>query len=181
MINTRFLLPSESDKYREWLLKQTPETRAMYFGYAATDDSIIVFFNKMQLDANSHYFLVAEEHNVIVGSVHAALNFEEAEFGIIIDPAYRGQGLADRLLGEITAWCRNRGITDIYMQCLSTNRAVQHLCHKHGMKTTTEHTESSTKTKLAPASVYTLLKEAEFRQRQVWHIFLKNSNIEVYG
>jgi RimJ/RimL family protein N-acetyltransferase len=181
MINTRFLSHSETEKYREWLLKQTPETRATYFGYAATDDSINIFFDKTKSHPSQHYFLVAEKRNEIVGSVHVALDFDEAEFGIIIDAEYRGQGLADRLLGEVTVWCRNRGITDIYMQCLATNRAVQHLCHKHGMKTTTHHTESTTKTKLPPPTPYTLLKEAEFRQKQVWHMFLKNSNIEVYG
>jgi hypothetical protein len=49
------------------------------------------------------------------------------------------------------------------------------------MKTTTQQTESSTKTKLAPPTAFSLLKEAEFRQKQVWHMMLKNSTIDLYG
>ncbi|MEM1238657.1 MAG: bifunctional acetate--CoA ligase family protein/GNAT family N-acetyltransferase [Cyanobacteria bacterium P01_H01_bin.26] len=55
-----------------------------------------------------------------------------AEFGMLINDRYQGQGLGTELLGSLLDICRAEGIMRLSATILPENRGMQHLCKKHG-------------------------------------------------
>jgi acetyltransferase len=45
----------------------------------------------------------------------------EAEFAVIVDPAWRGRGLARHLMERLIAWAREQGVTAVVGQVLAEN------------------------------------------------------------
>ena len=103
MIATMFLPRSEYDLYRLWLKQQDADTLRMYFGMNVTSGFIDYLMERIMVDPTKHHFLVAFDHDQWIGVVHIAdIPNGGAEFGFIVDPDYRQQGVADRLMDEAT-------------------------------------------------------------------------------
>lgn len=184
MINTEILSVADYYKYATWIRDQDPETQKMYFGIHMSNDMIDSLMDKIIVNSNNHFFLIAKEGDAWVGSTHIAINGKTVEFGIIVRKDYRGKGIADQLLDESIVWARNRRYTDLYMHCLGWNRPIKHLCEKYGLTTQDMYGDSEVQFKLAPANWITLGKEVAFKQRNAYHMFLQNSQKiyrEIYG
>lgn len=185
MITTRFLTPTEYYQYEAWLKKLDAQTRATYFGVPQGDYQIEQLVKGIMENPQDHDFLVAEYRGQWIGTIHIAeTTVDEVEFGVIVDEAHRGHGIADRMMGEAIVWSRNRGYQNLYMHCLSWNQPIKHLCTKHGMLLKSEYGETETKLKLPPADLSTLTQEVLTRNRNVYRMFLQRAVPfldEVYG
>lgn len=183
MITTRFLLSTEYPKYADWIKSQAQSDKHLYFGYAINDDGIDHLVEHIVKQADDHYFLVAEDPAGWIGTLHIAIVGAEVEFGLMVKPECRGRGIASRMMDEALLWARNRGYQELFMHCLTHNKPIQHLCHKHGLETTSMYGESETKVKLPPPNFGTLVQEATVRQKQAWRLMLRNTwpNAELYG
>lgn len=185
MITTRFLTPSEYPQYADWLKKLDPETRATYFGVLYTDQQIDNLVKGIFENPTHHYFLVAEFKNQWIGTIHIAeSNIDEVEFGVVVDPLHRGNGIADRMMSEAIVFARNRGYNGLYMHCLSWNQPIKHLCKKYGMELHSEAGETDTKLELPPADFKTVTQEVLTRNRNLYRMFLQKTVPffeEVYG
>lgn len=174
MITTRFLGELEYLQYATWVKKLDTSTRATYFGSAYTDEMIDRLVQGMADNPKLHTFLVAEFKGEWIGTVHIAqVNPKEVEFGFIVDAEHRGNGIADRLMGEAITWSRNRGYESLYMHCLSWNTPIKRLCLKHGMELYTESGETDTKLDLAPPDFKSVTDEVMTRNRNVYRMMLQ--------
>jgi RimJ/RimL family protein N-acetyltransferase len=177
MITTRFLHTYEYPKYAEWVKRLDEETRATYFGVPYSDELIDKLVAHIIDEPHKHNFLVAEYKGEWIGTIHCAeTNKEEIEFGFIVDPLHRGNGIADRMMTEAITWARNRGYHHLYLHCLSWNQPIKRLCVKHGMELHSEYGETETKFELEPPDLHSWTEEVLTRNRQVYKMFLQTMN-----
>ena len=184
MIITEFLTFKQYDEYGTWLKSQDDETRSLYFGVSGNDHVIDSLMDTIRSFPDDHYILVARDKNTWVGTIHIAVNGPTVEFGIIVDPDYRGQGIAGDMLEEAIVWARNRNYSELFMHCLGWNKPIQHLCHKHGLLPRGILGDSEVNIHLNPPSWATIASEVGIRQRNVYHTFLQKNQLlyqEIYG
>ena len=184
MIITEFLPIGQFDKYGDWLKNQNDETKELYFGVAGSDHVIDSLMDRISTFCTDHWILVARDKNTWVGTIHIAVNGPTVEFGIIVDPDYRGQGIAGDMLEEAILWAQNRGYSELFMHCLGWNKPIKHLCDKHGLRPRNVYGDSEVQISLPHATWATLNKEVAIKQRNMFHMFLQNSQQlyqEIYG
>lgn len=176
MITTRFLSPIEYRKYATWLKKLDKDSRTTYFGVPQGDYQIDNLVDGIVNNLSAHNFLVAEYKGEWIGTIHIAETVDkEVEFGVIVDQEHRGNGIADRMLGEAITWARNRGYESLYMHCLSWNTPIKRLCIKHGMQLETESGETETKIALPPADIASISTEIISHNRNMYRMVLQAS------
>lgn len=85
----------------------------------------------------AHFFaVVAEEDDRIGGYCIVYAVLDSADIGqIAVAPEYRGNGVADLLLGRVWEICRDRGIADVILEVRAGNEAARCLYTKHGFET----------------------------------------------
>jgi len=180
MITTRFLTYSEYPEYGEWMKSQDTDSRHLYFGMGISDAGIDLLINGIIKNKHDHYFLVAQDRGVWVGTVHIAIqNIDEVEFGVMVATGRRKQGIADVMLREAILWARNRGFHSLYMHCLSYNDAIRHLCIKHGLRVKTESGESDVKVPLSAPTALTIGQEIANTTRNMYTLLLQ-CNLQVF-
>jgi GNAT superfamily N-acetyltransferase len=184
MIITEFLDIQDYPKFGDWLRVQDTETCQLYFGVAGSNNIIDALMDRVVGNPEDHYFLIAQDAERWVGSIHIAISSRVVEFGVIVDRDYRGQGVANQLMEEALIWARNRGYKELFMHCLGWNKPIQHLCRKHGLETRNMYGDSEVEVKLPPANWVTINKEFCTTQRNLYHKFLQKSRRiyqEIYG
>jgi RimJ/RimL family protein N-acetyltransferase len=185
MYTTEFLTPKEYYRYGDWLKSQDDETRQMYFGVASGLGIVESLTDRIEIEPEKHHFLIVKNCAGWLGTLHIAeIDKSSIEFGIIVKKELRGEGIGSQLVDEGITWARNRGYNELYMHCLTRNSAVRHLCVKHGLKIRAIETESEVKIKLNPPTWITVQKEITYKNRNLWHTFLQDSQFlfqEIYG
>jgi GNAT superfamily N-acetyltransferase len=176
MITTRFLVYNEYPEYAEWMKSHDADSRHLYFGVGVSDLAIDQLTENIIKNKQDHYFLVAEDRGVWVGTIHIAVqNIDEVEFGVIVTRGRRRQGIADLLLAEAITWARNRGFRSLYMHCLTYNDAIKHICSKHGLEPKLNSTDSEVKIQLAAPTALTLGQEITNQIRNVYTLMLQHN------
>jgi len=185
MITTRFLTYSEYPEYADWMKSQDTDSRQLYFGMGISDEGIDGLVEKFIKNWHDHYFLVAEDRGIWVGTIHIAVqNVDEVEFGVMVTTGRRKQGIADVMLREAILWARNRGFHSLYMHCLAYNNAIKHLCSKHGLRVKTECGESDVKVPLPAPTPLTFGEEIANTTRNIYALMLQRNMRafeELYG
>ena len=175
MIVTKFLPIDQFDQYGDWLRGQDIETCELYFGVAGSDHVIDNLMDRIHTNSADHWILVAQDQDLWIGTLHIAINGTTVEFGLIVRPDRRGEGIASRMLEEALIWVRNRGYQELFMHCLGWNKPIRHLCHKHGLEPKNVYGDSEVEMKLPPANWVTINKEICINQRNWYHKFLQNN------
>lgn len=185
MFTTEFLIEKNYYQYGDWLRNQDAETREMYFGTASGLGIIESLIDRIEAEPKLHNFLIAKNCDGWLASLHIAqLSRSEVEFGIIVKRELRGEGIGSHLIDEGITWARNRGFDGLYMHCLAWNQPVKHLCQKHGLKIRSFNDESEVQISLDPPTWITVQKEIAYKNRNIWHTFLQDSQYlikEIYG
>lgn len=184
MLRTEFLTIDSYPRYGEWLRQQDAETLALYFGVGGTAGVIDSLMEKIRIQPQDHFFLIAVDNDQWVGTTHIATKGSQVEFGLIVDPTHRGQGVASLMLEDALTWVRNRNYRELFMHCLTWNRPINHLCNKHGLTTRSMMGDSEVQITLDPPTWITLNQEVCTTQRNLFHLFLDNSRAlytEIYG
>lgn len=186
MITTHFLSREDFDLFGQWLKQQDEETRSLYFGINANDLYIDNLINSIKANIDKHHILVATNLEQWVGTLHIVEidDGEQAEFGVLVHPAYRGQKLGDKLMDEGITWVRNRGFSRLYLHCLSWNHPIKKLCKKHGLHMKNHGGDTDAEIDVPPASFMSIGKEIRANQKNIYIMWLKNSLLtfrELYG
>lgn len=180
MIVTRFLDYNEYPEYADWMKSQDHDSRQLYFGMGISDEGIDTLVEKFIREKHNHYFLVAEDRGIWVGTIHIAIqNVDEVEFGVMVATGRRKQGIADTMLREAILWARNRGFHSLYMHCLAYDNAIKHLCTKHGLSIKTEYGESDVKVPLPAPTPVSIGKEIVNTTRNMYTLLLQR-NLQVF-
>jgi GNAT superfamily N-acetyltransferase len=128
----RKLWISETDLYRDHLLRLDGESRRNRFGGGVSDEFIRGYVDlSIGLDAVVHGFFVdgalrgAGELRSL-GTAFAA----EAEAAFSIEKDWQSHGVGTALLERTLLAARNRGFRHLHMACLAENRRMQQLARK---------------------------------------------------
>lgn len=129
----RRLWPSESDKFRDHLLRLDKDSRRMRFAHAVADAFIEDYAGRMTEYGSVVYGYVLD------GRVRAAAELrrlgdswgEEAEAAFSVERAYQDHGIGTELMGRVVRAARNRAIRRLYMSCLAENSKMQSIARKH--------------------------------------------------
>jgi GNAT superfamily N-acetyltransferase len=128
----RKLWISETELYREHLLRLDGESRRNRFGGGVSDDFIRSYVDlSIGLDAVIHGFFVdgAMRGAGELRALGSALD-GEAEAAFSIEKPWQSHGVGTALLERTLLAARNRGFRHLHMACLAENRRMQQLARK---------------------------------------------------
>ena len=175
MLTTEFLLRNQYSKYGSWLKSQDPQTLHDYFGHSMSKKSIDNLVKQFASDPKNNHFLVAKIDGKWAGTIHIAASGTEVEFGVIVSPKYRKQGIADTMMDEAITWARNRHYQHLFMHCISWNRPIKRLCEKHGLVPRNMMGDSEANLHLEPPNWGTYFKEQMTVTKRNWLSLLTTS------
>jgi GNAT superfamily N-acetyltransferase len=129
----RRLWPTETNKFRDHLLRLDKESRRMRFAHAVSDAFIADYASRM-----SQYGSVVYGY-LVDGQVRGAAELrrlgdswgEEAEAAFSVERPHQDNGVGSDLMGRVVRAARNRGIRRLYMSCLAENAKMQVIAKKH--------------------------------------------------
>src|SRR5262245_20438107 len=117
----RRLWPTETDKFRDHLLRLDKDSRRLRFAHGVSDSFIEDYASRM-----SEYGSLVYGH-VVDGKVRGAAELrrlgdawgEEAEAAFSVEKAYQDNGVGSDLMGRVVRAARNRRVRRLYMSCLA--------------------------------------------------------------
>jgi GNAT superfamily N-acetyltransferase len=124
---------TEAEKFRDHMLRLDAESRRMRFGMAVDDGFIKNYASQaVQLESIIYGFFVGGEMRAaaelrVIGDGWSG----EAEAAFSVEKEYQDSGVGTELLGRLILTARNRGVSRMYMNCLSTNRKMQRVAKKY--------------------------------------------------
>ena len=129
----RRLWPTETDKFRDHLLRLDKDSRRLRFAHAVSDAFVEDYASRM-----SEYGSLVYGH-VVDGKVRGAAELrrlgdgwgEEAEAAFSVEKAYQDNGVGSDLMGRVVRAARNRRVRRLYMSCLAENAKMQVIAKKH--------------------------------------------------
>ncbi|MBC8013367.1 MAG: GNAT family N-acetyltransferase [Methyloceanibacter sp.] len=129
----RRLWPTETDKFRDHLLRLDKDSRRLRFAHAVSDAFIEDYASRM-----TEYGSLVYGH-VVDGKVRGAAELrrlgdgwgEEAEAAFSVERAYQDIGVGSDLMGRVVRAARNRRVRRLYMSCLAENAKMQVIAKKH--------------------------------------------------
>jgi GNAT superfamily N-acetyltransferase len=139
----RKMWASESDKFRDHLLRLDRDARRMRFGMAVSDDFIRDYAARTgEMKCLVYGFFAG-------GEMRAAAEMRQigeawstdAEGAFSVEQEFQNRGIGTNLLGRIIRAARNRGITRLYMNCLAENHKMQRICRKFQAELHFDHGE----------------------------------------
>jgi RimJ/RimL family protein N-acetyltransferase len=129
----RRLWPTETEKFRDHLLRLDRESLRMRFAHAVSDTFIEAYAGRMG-EFGSLVF-----GHIVGGKVRGAAELrrlgdawgDEAEAAFSVERAWQDHGVGTELLGRVVRAARNRNIRRLYMSCLAENARMQAIARKH--------------------------------------------------
>ncbi|WP_326538992.1 GNAT family N-acetyltransferase [Pseudorhodoferax sp.] len=143
------------------LLGLNEQDRYMRFGYAASDahigryvdqidfehDEVFGIFNRrLELAAMAHLAYLSPAGN---GNEGARVQ-KSAEFGVSVEPRYRGRGLGARLFEKACLHGRNRGVDTLIIHALSDNAPMLKIARAAGATLERDGPDATAVLKLPP-------------------------------
>lgn len=164
----RRVLPYEYDSYRTHLKKLDQDSKILRFGYSVSDQIVDMLCDSIEKN-NSNHILFCVENDLLefIGVGHIAIENGQMELAFSVFKEYQGQGIGTALMERCIQWCRIHNILEGHMVCLSQNRAIRHLCRKHGITMENEHGETTATIKLPRADLFTYIGESISRNTAI--------------
>jgi len=134
---------TETEKFRDHLLRLDKESRRMRFGMSVDDAFITAYAGRTDhlQSVISGYFIDTEMHAAAELRMIGEGWSREAEAAFSVEPAYQDSGVGTDLLGRVILAARNRGVDRLYMNCLSENRRMQRIAKKFEAELHFDHGE----------------------------------------
>jgi GNAT superfamily N-acetyltransferase len=129
----RKLWPTETDQFRDHLLRLDPASRRMRFAHAVSDGFLADYAKTMAADDAIVYAYIEHDHVCAVAELRKIGTDwgDHAEAAFSVEDAYRDKGIATELLGRIIRSARNRGVGHLLMNCLAENAKMQHVARHY--------------------------------------------------
>lgn len=156
------------------LVKLQGEDRRLRFGMSCTDEYISNYVTK-SFEQESQWFGVDHIDGHLVATCHVAIYNGEGELGCCVDEDYRGEGFAQMMFDRAVTWLRVRGITNVFMHCLSENGAMKHIARKNDMVLVSEYGETEAAVEVEPATPATYMEEAYMDRVALYDMYYKNN------
>ena len=129
----RKLWPSETNLFRDHLLRLDPDSRRMRFAHGVSDTFIEDYASRMN-DMGSIVYAYTEGNEVRAAAELRKLGDRwgtDAEAAFSVEKTHQDHGLGTEMMGRVIRSARNRGIHRLYMSCLAENSKMQSIARKH--------------------------------------------------
>lgn len=129
----RKLWPTETEKFRDHLLRLDRDSRRMRFAHGVSDAFIEDYAARLSEMGSVVYGYIVD------GEIRAVAEMRklgdtwgrEAEAAFSVEPGFQDRGIGSELMGRVIRAARNRGVMHLYMSCLAENRKMQAIARKH--------------------------------------------------
>lgn len=139
------------------LLRLEPRDRYLRFGYAASDEQVQRYVEKLDFE-NDDIFGIFNRRLSLIGMAHLSYTTDakgkkSAEFGVSVLKIGRGLGLGTRLFTRAATHAQNLGIHTLHIQALSENTGMLKIARRAGATVERDGTESEAWLQLPEASL----------------------------
>lgn len=158
----RKLWPTETDRFRDHLLRLDKESRRMRFAHGVSDAFIEDYASRMN-DMGSVIYGYFEGDNIRAAAELRKLGDtwgQEAEAAFSVEKPHQDQGIGTELMGRVIRAARNRGVQRLYMSCLAENSKIQAIARKHEADLRFEYGEVVGEIVPQDANYFSILAEA---------------------
>lgn len=158
----RKLWPTESEKFRDHLLRLDKNGRRMRFAHGVSDHYIKDYASHMAELGSINYGFVDD------GEVRAAAELKkignlwgsEAEAAFSVETEYQNQGIGIELMGRIIQSARNRGVRHLVLSCLAENHKMQRIARHYEADLRFEYDEVIGEIVPQEANYFSIMEEA---------------------
>ncbi|MFM1816996.1 MAG: hypothetical protein RLZ98_3691 [Pseudomonadota bacterium] len=158
----RKLLTSETDLFRDHLLRLDKESRRMRFAHGVSDGYIERYAQRVPDGGDLCFGLLVE------GEVRAAAELRQigygwgsdAEAAVSVERCFQNTGVGTLLMGRVIRSARNRFVKRLYMSCLTENRRMQSIARKYEASLRFEPGEVIGEIVPEAASYFSVIEEA---------------------
>lgn len=141
------------------LLALTPADRYLRFGYAASDEHVRRYVERIDF-SRDEVLGIFDRRLALIAVAHLAVMDTEgqggkplAEFGVSVLPQARGRGWGSRLFERAALHARNAGVESLVIHALSENTAMLRIARKAGAHIVRDGSESEARLRLPPEDV----------------------------
>ncbi len=129
----RKLWPTETDKFRDHLLRLDKTSRRMRFAHSVSDAFIAEYAGRMSELGSIVYGYIEGDDVRAVAELRKLGDAwgHEAEAAFSVEATHQELGLGTELMGRIIRSARNRGVQRLYMSCLPENNRMQAIARKY--------------------------------------------------
>jgi RimJ/RimL family protein N-acetyltransferase len=153
---------TESDKFRDHLLRLDGESRRLRFGMPVSDSFIIDYAGRMEELKGVVYGFFKDGEMRAAGEMRQIGDrwSVDAEGAFSVETEYQNKGIGSELLGRLVRAARNRGISRLYMNCLAENHKMQRIAKKFRAELHFDHGEVVGRVLPAVSTYLSLWEEA---------------------
>ena len=155
IVPIRSIGPSHGERIKAHLLSLNANDRYLRFGYAANDDQIERYVDKLDYERDE-IFGIYNRRLELIAMAHLAFSTDPqlkscAEFGVSVLAKARGRRYGSRLFERATIHARNNGVDMMFIHALSENTAMLRIARSAGARIERDGAESEAYLTLPPA------------------------------
>ncbi|MEZ5664149.1 MAG: GNAT family N-acetyltransferase [Burkholderiaceae bacterium] len=159
------------------LLSLSPEDRYLRFGYAATDEHVLRYVERLNFERDE-LLGIFNRRLELIAMAHLAFSADArclscAEFGVSVLRSARGRGYGSQLFERAVVHARNEGVQMLFIHALSENTAMLRIARKAGATIERDGPESEAHLRLPPADFDSRVSEMLDRQVALTDYHLK--------
>ena len=157
MVPIRSLGPAYRQRIADHLMALEPSDRYLRFGYAASDEQIQRYVDKLDFNTDE-IFGIYNRRLELIAMAHLAFSQDAehkscAEFGVSVLKQARGRGFGSRLFDRAVMHARNEGVSLLFIHALSENTAMLKIARNAGATVQRDGSESEAYLALPPADL----------------------------
>lgn len=154
------------------LLSLSPEARRLRFGMALADDSIIKYVDHFDYEKDGLYGVFDDDLKLVAFN-HSARVGDMVEFGVSVDPAYRGRGIGTAMFQKTELFARNHFLSKLYLHCLRENEPMMRMARRAHMKIIFDAGEVDSYLELPPADTASITADLAQEEFATFDLALK--------
>jgi RimJ/RimL family protein N-acetyltransferase len=149
------------------------EDLRLRFGAVKTPEALREYVFALDFEEDA-VFGVFDDALEFVGVAHVGrLRDGTAEFGVSVLPGARGKGIGSALFERANAYARNHLIGQMFVHCLTENKAMMRIARKAGMTIVAEAGEADAYLALPPSDMATITQELMQERVALFDVALK--------
>ena len=123
-------------EYGEHLKNLCESDRLTRFGHVISDSGIDRLILDIVYHPENHQLWRATEGDVVLGWGHLAVDHGQAwEVAVSVDRHQQGRGIGTHIVGTMLDWCKFNNVSEVYMHCMTQNKAIQCIAQKFKLRT----------------------------------------------
>jgi GNAT superfamily N-acetyltransferase len=131
--NIRKLWPTETNKFRDHLLRLDKKNRRMRFAHGVSDAFVEDYAARMsEMGALVYGYFVDGEVRAAAELKKLGIGWgREGEAAFSVEQPWQEQGIGTELMGRVIRAARNRGVQHLCVSCLAENAKMRTIASKH--------------------------------------------------